>query len=82
MRKVRNLGQGLIVAGCLTQRYRKELPKLMPEVDVFMGIDQVEEVSQLVQVARKRRLQDLQKRNRPLRRLPSKRARIRPLRPP
>ncbi len=57
MRKVRNLGQGLIVAGCLTQRYRKELPKLMPEVDVFMGIDQVEEVSQLVQVARKRRLQ-------------------------
>ena len=57
MRKVRNLGQGLIVAGCLTQRYRTELPNLMPEVDVFMGIDQVEEVSQLVQVARKRRLQ-------------------------
>ena len=26
LRKAKHLGQGLIVAGCLTQRYRKELP--------------------------------------------------------
>ena len=38
-----NSGQALIVSGCLSQRYRKELPKLMPEVDAFMGIDQVEQ---------------------------------------
>jgi ribosomal protein S12 methylthiotransferase len=44
-------GQALIVSGCLPQRFREELPKLMPEVDVFMGIDQVEEVGQLVDQA-------------------------------
>ncbi len=44
-------GQALIVSGCLPQRFREELPKLMPEVDVFMGIDQVEQVGQLVEDA-------------------------------
>ena len=44
-------GQALIVSGCLPQRFREELPKLMPEVDVFMGIDQVEQVGQLVDLA-------------------------------
>ena len=43
-----NSGQALIVSGCLSQRYRKELPKLMPEVDAFMGIDQVEQVGDFV----------------------------------
>jgi ribosomal protein S12 methylthiotransferase len=27
----------LIVAGCLPQRYKKELPELLPEVDAFIG---------------------------------------------
>jgi len=27
----------LIVAGCLPQRYKQELPKLLPEVDAFIG---------------------------------------------
>jgi len=52
--------QGLIVSGCLPQRFRDELPKLLPEVDVFMGIDQVAQASQLVTQAlahRERRLQ-------------------------
>lgn len=44
-------GQALIVSGCLPQRFREELPKLMPEVDVFMGIDQVEQVGQLIDAA-------------------------------
>ena len=39
------------MSGCLSQRYRKELPKLMPEVDAFMGIDQVEEVGNIVRKA-------------------------------
>ena len=46
-----NSGQALIVSGCLSQRYRKELPKLMPEVDAFMGIDQVEQVGEIVRQA-------------------------------
>src|SRR5690349_22032085 len=48
VRRVRNNQQGLIVAGCLPQRFREELPKLLPEVDAFMGIDQVSEVSEIV----------------------------------
>ena len=46
-----NTGQALIVSGCLSQRYRKELPRLMPEVDAFMGIDQVEQVGDIVRQA-------------------------------
>ncbi len=47
--------QGLIVSGCLPQRYRQELPKLLPEVDAFMGIDQVDEISGIVQKAYQQR---------------------------
>src|SRR5487761_2508728 len=46
VREARNRGQGLVVSGCLPQRFRDELPKLFPEVDAFMGIDQVTQVSQ------------------------------------
>ena len=55
VRDANNRGQGLVVAGCLSQRFRNELPKLLPEVDVFMGIDQVAEVTNLVQDAMVRR---------------------------
>src|SRR5437867_2146361 len=48
LRRVRNRGQGLIVSGCLPQRFREELPKLLPEVDAFMGIDQVARVTEIV----------------------------------
>ena len=51
LREARQPHQGLIVSGCLPQRFRKELPKLLPEVDVFMGIDQVEQAPQLVREA-------------------------------
>lgn len=51
----KNPGQGLIVSGCLPQRFREELPKLLPEVDVFMGIDQVTQVGELVKTALERR---------------------------
>src|SRR5919112_703223 len=39
LRDAQNRGQGLVVSGCLSQRFRDELPKLFPEVDAFMGID-------------------------------------------
>src|SRR5262245_42236348 len=51
VREARNRGQGLVVSGCLPQRFRDELPKLFPEVDAFMGIDQVANVSQIVKQA-------------------------------
>jgi ribosomal protein S12 methylthiotransferase len=47
-RNAKNRGQALIVAGCLPQRYREQLPKLLPEVDAFMGTDQVTEVTRIV----------------------------------
>src|SRR6201984_1918233 len=51
VRGAKNRGQGRIVSGCLPQRFRDELPKLLPEVDAFMGIDQVAQVSDIVQQA-------------------------------
>jgi ribosomal protein S12 methylthiotransferase len=55
VREARNRGQGLVVSGCLPQRFRDELPKLFPEVDAFMGIDQVANVGQIVRQAIARR---------------------------
>jgi ribosomal protein S12 methylthiotransferase len=55
VRAAKNRGQSLIVSGCLPQRFRDELPKLLPEVDAFMGIDQVAQVSDIVRQAVARR---------------------------
>ncbi len=33
--------QKLIVAGCMAQRFAKELPESLPEVDAFIGLDQL-----------------------------------------
>src|SRR5215471_17014278 len=55
VREANNRGQALVVSGCLPQRFREELPKLLPEVDAFMGIDQVAEVSGIVKQAVARR---------------------------
>jgi ribosomal protein S12 methylthiotransferase len=48
LREANRRGQAVIVSGCLSQRFREELPKLMPEVDAFMGIDQVAQVGDIV----------------------------------
>jgi ribosomal protein S12 methylthiotransferase len=55
VRDAKNRGQSLIVSGCLPQRFREELPKLLPEVDAFMGIDQVTRVSEIVKTAIQKR---------------------------
>ena len=44
-------GQGLIVSGCMPQRFREELPKLLPEVDACIGIDQVAGAADIVRLA-------------------------------
>src|SRR5271168_864638 len=48
LREANHRGQAVIVSGCLPQRFRDELPTLMPEVDAFMGIDQVAQVGDIV----------------------------------
>jgi len=61
VRAAQNRGQSLIVSGCLPQRFRDELPKLLPEVDAFMGIDQVAQVSDIVRQAVARRAERMGK---------------------
>src|SRR5260221_11191615 len=51
LRDASQRGQAVIVSGCLPQRFREELPKLMPEVDAFMGIDQVAQVGGIINKA-------------------------------
>jgi len=55
VRAARHRGQALIVAGCLPQRFRDDLPKLLPEVDAFMGVDQITGVGEVVKQALARR---------------------------
>src|SRR5260370_18171223 len=59
LREASNRCQGLIVSGCLPQRFRDELPKLLPEVDAFMGIDQVGQIAHFVRKALEHRRQPL-----------------------
>jgi len=60
VREVKNRGQCLIVSGCLPQRFRDELPRLLPEVDAFMGIDQVAQVADIVRQAVAKRAEKVQ----------------------
>ena len=67
-RKGRNAKQGLIVSGCLPQRFKDELPKLLPEVDAFIGIDQVKDIPAIVREAlvhRQNRLAEKKQRTKP-----------------
>ena len=41
--------QKLIVAGCMSQRFAKDLPNSMPEVDAFIGLDQVTKVAPIIE---------------------------------
>ncbi len=47
--KKRRAGQKLIVAGCMSQRFSKELPKELPEVDAFIGLDQITRVGPIIE---------------------------------
>jgi ribosomal protein S12 methylthiotransferase len=48
MRKRRG-EQKLIVAGCMSQRFSKDLPNALPEVDAFIGLDQVTQVAPIIE---------------------------------
>src|SRR3954465_3005794 len=42
-------GQKLIVSGCMAQRFSKELRHSLPEVNAFIGLDQVKDLGAIVQ---------------------------------
>src|SRR5213595_1821574 len=52
--------QKLIVSGCMSQRFARELHNELPEVDAFVGLDQVGELGALIEkmVMRSSRLRD------------------------
>ena len=45
----RHGGQKLIVAGCMAQRFAKELPDSLPEVDAFIGLDQLTQIVPIIE---------------------------------
>jgi ribosomal protein S12 methylthiotransferase len=48
-------GQKLIVSGCMSQRFARELRQEMPEVDAFIGLDEVSELGPIIEkILRKR----------------------------
>src|SRR6266487_3953815 len=51
----RGQDQKLIVSGCMSQRFAKELRHEMPEVDAFIGLDQVTELGQIVETILRKR---------------------------
>src|SRR5438094_4794212 len=54
--------QKLIVSGCMSQRFAKELWLEMPEVDAFIGLDQVTQLGEIVErIIRKRRTLNAQR---------------------
>ncbi len=48
-------GQKLIVSGCMSQRFARELREEMPEVDAFIGLDQVGQLGEIVEKILKKR---------------------------
>ncbi|MDD2677071.1 MAG: 30S ribosomal protein S12 methylthiotransferase RimO [Methylacidiphilaceae bacterium] len=47
-RSGRSPSQKIVVTGCLAQRYREDLPSLLPEVDLFLGLDEVDKIAEHV----------------------------------
>ena len=45
----RRPNQKLIVSGCMSQRFARELHNELPEVDAFIGLDQVTRLGEIVQ---------------------------------
>jgi len=47
--------QKLIVSGCMSQRFAKELSLEMPEVDAFIGLDQVSKLGEIIEKTLRKR---------------------------
>lgn len=48
MAEYRESGKKLVVSGCLSQRYAQELTSEMPEVDLFVGVNDYERLPELI----------------------------------
>ncbi len=48
MHEVRKKGSLLVVTGCLMQRYREELMKELPEVDLFTGVGDYDKIDEII----------------------------------
>ena len=48
--KARDDGKRLLVAGCMVNRYGRELAEEIPEIDGFVGLDDIRKVGELVQL--------------------------------
>ena len=60
----RRPNQKLIVSGCMSQRFAKELRQEMPEVDAFIGLDQVGQLGEIAEkILRKRSALDVSSTN-------------------
>src|SRR5882762_7154086 len=46
--------QKLIVSGCMSQRFARELREELPEVDAFIGLDQVAQLGEIVEKIRRK----------------------------
>src|SRR5437899_7131565 len=51
----RRADQKLIVSGCMSQRFARELRREMPEVDAFIGLDDVSQLGEIVEKILKKR---------------------------
>jgi ribosomal protein S12 methylthiotransferase len=50
--------QRLLVSGCMSQRFAAELSSALPEVDAFLGLDQVSEAGSIVERVLSRKKED------------------------
>lgn len=50
LRENRSL-KGIVVTGCLAQRYKEEIFELMPEVDAIVGVGDIEKIAEAVKYA-------------------------------
>jgi ribosomal protein S12 methylthiotransferase len=54
-RQLNRPDQKLIVSGCMSQRYARELRQSLPEVDAFIGLDQVANLGEIIAEALSKR---------------------------
>jgi len=48
LHEIRKDNSILVMSGCLTERYKKELQEQMPEIDIFTGVGDYEKIDKLI----------------------------------
>lgn len=55
--EAKNQGQILVVSGCLSQRYFREMEEEIPEVDLFIGTGEYHKIHQLLEAKKENKLE-------------------------